>query len=100
MPRQEMRWKGLITDVAGTILAPCTLVNISATGAKLILKAPVDLPDSFILMLSKHGSVRRQCEVVWRAELEIGVQFIVSQTAPYEATSFIDDTLARIGTKN
>jgi hypothetical protein len=40
------------------------MVNVSHTGAKLIPKVPADVPDCFVLLLSKHSHVRRQCEVV------------------------------------
>jgi hypothetical protein len=62
--RKDMHVQGLIVDVDGSIISPCMMVNVSHTGAKLIPKVPADVPDCFVLLLSKHSHVRRQCEVV------------------------------------
>ena len=95
-----MRLQALITDLDGAVVAPCTLANVSASGAKLTLKTPVEVPDTFTLVLSKGGAVRRQCEVVWRTEKEIGVQFVLSQAAEAGSAMFVRDALSRIGIKH
>lgn len=99
-PRQDMRWEGLILGPAASIVGRCMIVNVAATGAKLILKDSTEVPDIFVLLLSKKGDVRRQCEVMWRAGNSIGVQFIQSPMGGDEPVSFRDDALARIGLKN
>lgn len=95
--RQDMQWRGLIVDAAGAILGRCLMVNVSATGAKLLLAAAEDVPDSFVLILAKNGEVKRQCEVTWRAEKSIGVQFI--RPAGHDELSHLDDALARISSR-
>lgn len=97
-PRQDLRWKCLIIDLAGSIAGPCMMADVSASGAKLELKQSVDVPDEFILLLSSND-VRRQCKVVWRLENHIGVRFVLSPSAVQEAISYLDDTLARIAPK-
>jgi hypothetical protein len=96
--RQDMRWEALILDPKGSVVSRCVMVNVSASGAKLVLPKPSDVPDSFELVLSKNGGVRRRCEVTWRAEKSIGVQFQLFRAAATEEdeVSFISDMLARI----
>jgi hypothetical protein len=95
-PRRDIRLKGLIVDLSGSIVGECMIVNVSATGAKLTLQNPKNVPDSFVLLLAKKGGVRRQCDVAWRSDSSIGVRFATSQSAPQEALTYISDMLARI----
>jgi hypothetical protein len=94
-PRQDMRWKALIVGVGGSIVGECMMVNVSATGAKLLLPPSGDVPDSFALILAKNGEVRRTCEVTWRSDQSVGVRFVRSSPAEHEA-SHLEDALARI----
>ena len=68
-----------------TIVAPdtswtrkCRVIDISATGAKLALEEPGQLPKDFVLMLSERGPKRR-CHVVWTADDQVGVEFEASK---------------------
>jgi hypothetical protein len=54
----------------------CTLQDISQGGAKLSVLDLRAIPDTFVLLLSSSGSVRRNCKVVRRAMGEVGVQFV------------------------
>ncbi len=95
-PRQEIRWNGLIVDSAGSPLGRCTVVNVSNTGAKIVLKEKIEVPDTFVLMLSHNGGVRRYCDVAWRLEKSLGVRFVAAPSAENEMISHLKDTLARI----
>ena len=57
------------------ILASCVMADVSAGGAKLVLKSTEGIPDLFVLVLSRDGRVRRHCKVAWRDAKRIGVQF-------------------------
>jgi hypothetical protein len=94
-----MRWEGLLLNPAGSVIGRCLMVNVSATGAKLIMPDPSEVPDSFVLVLSKKGEVRRQCEVTWRSQKSIGVRFIAIPAVEVDETSYIEDALARISAK-
>jgi hypothetical protein len=59
----------------GSALGECVMADLSATGARLLVKQPATLPDEFILLLSHTGQLRRKCSVTWRAETEVGVKF-------------------------
>jgi hypothetical protein len=54
----------------------CVLGNMSDTGAKLVLRAPREFPNEFILLISKDGRVARKCRVAWTSNNEIGVAFV------------------------
>jgi hypothetical protein len=59
---------------------PCAIVDISASGARLQLEAECELPERFILLLTKGGEARRHCRVAWRDGLFAGVEFPLTQS--------------------
>ena len=54
---------------------PCKVLDISETGANLSVLY-TDLPSRLLLLLSENGKIRRNCEVVWRKGLSLGVKFV------------------------
>jgi hypothetical protein len=65
----------------GSIFCECAMMDVSATGAKLVLSAAespkkIETPDEFELVLSHNGRVRRRCRVSWRSDNAIGIRFI------------------------
>ena len=74
-------------DLGGD-LAPvrCTLCVASQEGAQLAVADPNSLPNEFILALSSDGAARRRCRVVWRADGQIGVEFMKDMTKKMPAT--------------
>ena len=98
--RQSMRLEAMIFDLEGSMVGPCMMMNISVSGAKLILQEPAEVPDCFVLVLSRKGGVRRQCEVTWRSEASIGVRFVSPGAAEDQEVSFVSDTLTRISSRN
>ena len=75
-PRRGVCWNGLIFDDQGRIIAQCFMMDVSATGAKLVMDPGFNVPDLFVLTLARNAAVRRNCEVVWRAATSIGVCFV------------------------
>ena len=64
---------------AGTIefsgdAIPCTVRNISETGAALEINSPLWFPDRFTLSITSDR-LSRPCHIVWRREKRIGVAF-------------------------
>lgn len=53
----------------------CTIADISALGAGIVLQSEQDLPNHFILLFSENGSARRDCRLVWRTRLNVGAEF-------------------------
>jgi len=53
----------------------CSISDISDSGARLNLEADVELPDTFVLLLTPNGGARRHCRLIWRDGLTVGVKF-------------------------
>ena len=76
--RRELQIDAIIVDMAGGVIGPCKMANVSVGGAKLILLGSVEPPNKFDILLTADGTVRRHCEIVWRSERDIGVRFVPS----------------------
>jgi PilZ domain len=67
----------LIVHANGSVIAPCMMVDVSASGARLKLSTEVALPSEFTLLLSKfNGNMCRRCAVVWRNQIHAGIRFL------------------------
>ncbi len=58
-------------------LIDCTLLDLTASGARLSVDRLEPLPDFFELTFD-HGRSRRPCRVVWRTAHAVGVHFEAS----------------------
>jgi hypothetical protein len=58
--------------VLGDEAIGCSVADISATGARVLVDPAASVPDSFILKL--RGRARR-CSVVWRGVGQVGLAF-------------------------
>ena len=85
-PRQDIHWDSMIVKIDGSIVEGCTMVDVSSSGARLIVKTPGEVPDQFDLLLFRNGSVRRRCKVVRRTEGDVGVQFLHQKPAVHGTT--------------
>jgi hypothetical protein len=93
--RRPIRWKALILNSAGSLVSHCTIVDVSSTGARLVLPQPAELPEAFLLVLSRNGDVRRQCELSWIKEKRAGIRFLRPQPVAEEHVSHMSDALIR-----
>ena len=75
-PRRAVRQPAIIVKDDGSVLGPCMMLDVSATGAKLRPKLPDAVPHEFVLVLSRDGGLRRHCMVAWRAGTTMGVRFV------------------------
>ena len=98
-PRRKMLWEGSILTEEGAAVARCMLADVSVTGAKIITETPQNVPDCFVLALSKSGSVRRLCEVTWRTTRSLGARFLTNEAVEPPSETYICDMLARISSK-
>jgi hypothetical protein len=80
-PRRQIDAIGFLYTRDGRPLGECRMKDISAGGAKLAHSIAGELPDQFLLSLSKNGTVRRQCQVAWRGENQMGVRFLAAESA-------------------
>jgi hypothetical protein len=74
--RRAVSYPGKIDLGGGQPMRACTLHDVSDQGALITLAQIQDLPDEFSLVLGYHGTARRQCQVVWRSDRQIGVEFV------------------------
>jgi hypothetical protein len=74
--RRSVRQGARIVAVDGSALGACMMVDVSATGARLVLETSDLLPDRLFLLLSHNGNLRRLCSVVWQTGATAGIQFM------------------------
>jgi len=88
-PRKEIELDVHIETDHGSKIA-CRLADLSQTGARVALDYSGVLPKEFMLVLS--AQMRRRCRVMWRADREIGVQFVSrTEVAPSPQTVPLED---------
>ena len=73
-----------IVGIDGTWSRDCLMIDISATGARLVIDgslAGLDV-NEFFLLLSSQGLAFRRCRLVRVAGDQIGIEFIKPVTKP------------------
>ena len=53
---------------------PCIIWDISHSGARISAETVSDLPDTFDVLLTDNGNVRRVCQVQSRFDNQLGVR--------------------------
>jgi len=74
--RRQFQYTARIFVDKETSPIKCTIVDVSASGAHVVLQKEQDLPDHFSLMFTESGSMRRNCRVVWHTGPNLGVAFV------------------------
>jgi hypothetical protein len=74
-PRRRVLKGAIIAYGDRKITLPCTVRNLSATGARVRIEASVSAPDSFILFIEMDG-IEVDCEVIHRSDKDLGVKFV------------------------
>jgi hypothetical protein len=74
-PRRQFNYNARIHVDKDTPLIVCSISDISEGGARIALEREETLPDTFMLLLTPSGDARRQCRVIWREGLVLGVKF-------------------------
>ena len=73
--RKTLHYNAWIDLADGSPPLDCMLADVSESGAKLKLSASTKIPDSFKLLLTRDGHSSRQCQVVRRESLDVGIKF-------------------------
>ncbi|MEQ8824839.1 MAG: PilZ domain-containing protein [Filomicrobium sp.] len=73
--RRRVLKSGVISFCARHASTPCTVRDLSETGARLKVTGSVAAPDTFELHVELDG-IWVDCEVVWRRNSELGVAFV------------------------
>jgi hypothetical protein len=79
-PREVLAAPATIYDKDGNFLLPCTIRDLSKTGARLELFKDTPLPQYFLVSLLPDGSGRRLCSKVWQLAMIAGVRFAERQS--------------------
>lgn len=74
-PRRQFHYNASILIDGAKLPFPCAISDISASGARVHLESERELPERFILLLTRGGEARRVCRLVWRNGTEAGVEF-------------------------
>jgi hypothetical protein len=75
--RRQVAQQALMLREDGSIIGPCTMLDVSATGARLKMPTESAAPTEFILLLSKvNAAMRRRCAVAWQDKKIMGVRFL------------------------
>jgi hypothetical protein len=78
-----------IVAIDGTWNRKCTMMDVSETGTKLVLKTSIvglSLKE-FFLLLSSTGAAFRRCELAWINGEQIGANFLSKEVAPQKKKS-------------
>ena len=68
--------------VSGRADRECTVLDISHTGAKVVVQESQGIPDRFELAFFQSLDKRQKCEVIWRRGKVLGVKFVVGPVTP------------------
>jgi methyl-accepting chemotaxis protein len=73
-PRRQFNYNAaVLTEDKKPLL--CSIADISESGARIVMESDGELPERFILLLSRSGGARRFCRLVWRDGRTVGVEF-------------------------
>ncbi len=75
-PRRRVLKAGIIAFNNRHSSLPCTVRDVSDTGARLIVTGAVNAPDTFELLIELDG-LEARCEVVSRKADEVRVRFVM-----------------------
>lgn len=74
-PREAKGTPAWIRFDDGFSVRPCRLIDLSGSGARILVDAPHTVAGQFSLLLSRAAPGRR-CRVKWRKGKEIGAEFV------------------------
>jgi hypothetical protein len=85
-PRRRVLKSGVIAFNSRYSALPCSVRNLSATGAYLRAEGSINTPNIFELLIELDG-FEACCEVIWRKDEGIGVRFLAAprSTTPKRA---------------
>lgn len=72
--RKRVLKSGIIAFNGRHSTLPCSVRDLSTTGARLSVEGSMNAPDTFDLIIELDG-LEAPCAVVWRRGKEIGVRF-------------------------
>lgn len=74
--REQVQFPAWIDISDGKLPHDCIVLDVSDGGARILLLSPGKLPKEFWLVLTKDRTRRRRCRVVWRADTQVGLEYL------------------------
>ena len=74
--RKSVRQSAWIILDGGFARRPCTVIDLSATGAKIDVDDASAASAGFQLAFSRDARTGRRCQAVWRSGTTLGVRFV------------------------
>lgn len=74
--RRSVQQDGWLTLEGGFATRQCKVLDLSSTGAKIIVDDPKFVATRMRLAFSRDARTGRTCEVVWHRGKTLGVRFI------------------------
>jgi len=74
--RRSVHQAGWITLDGGFAARPCHVLDLSTSGAKLVVDDPTSIGNQVRLAFSRDARTGRVCDVVWRRGKTLGVRFV------------------------
>jgi len=59
--RRQFQYNASVLLDGKSLPQPCAIADISETGARIVLATECNLPERFILLLTRKGEARRHC---------------------------------------
>lgn len=85
-PRRRVLKEGKIVYADGLRVFDCTIRDMSAGGAKLLIASTVGLPDTFHLY-EKSSGMLYPAKVAWRQSNSLGVEFQGAPSSIHDAAN-------------
>lgn len=76
-PRRVLHYRAQILLSKKGQPRPCSIEDVSESGARIVLQKDEELPKRFLLLVASRG-VARVCREVWRHDLTVGLKFVDS----------------------
>ncbi len=73
--RSWLNAPAVLVNQHGKLVGACRTVDISNTGAKLMMWQRVEVNGPVSILLAANGSVRRRGRIVWQSGKSIGIKF-------------------------
>lgn len=71
---RELTLKTATLQFEGSVPIACAVLNVSKTGACILLSSTEGIPDSFDLIMDPGGPTHT-CSVAWRSKFKLGVWY-------------------------
>lgn len=80
--RDWLNTPAVLINQHGESVSACRTIDVSNTGAKLMLQRRVEVTGPVTILLAANGAVSRRGHIVWQSGKSIGIEFDRPHTTP------------------